>query len=430
MSTSIWGVQFILKGDAPIMEIISVTLNPNDMGSGFTLSNGNLTIVTSTDYRAIRATHGKSNGKWYWEVKYDAGVKNVHIGVSNKSFSLTGNIVADSSMWRTYYGNSGNKYPENSAYSTVWDVGNVVGVALDLNKGTLEFFKNGVSIGVSHTNVKELGEVYPTLGSFSSNSKTVTINFGASPFAYSVPSGYKAYNLVYSYKFLISSEGQHYSITNKYKDNAIPAMTSSTSPNGIADASSFYTTFYPWKAFDRIVDPNGWVANINVLTGWLSYEFDSAKTICAYSIQAGTTPVNRPPKTWTFEGWNGSEWTVLDSRMNEPNFAGEEYRLYEFTNKVAYKKYRINVTANQGAGDFLAIGDLGMYELDKYISSVDNLEASFLKHGLDKGMIIDLEDEFSERRSLVKDSEKIGPGKVFKQKINTTEIPIKKASIT
>ncbi|WP_340401300.1 hypothetical protein [Paenibacillus sp. FSL H8-0079] len=231
-------------------------------------------------------------------------------------------------------------------------------------------------------------------------------------------------------KFLISSEDQHYSITNKYKDNAIPAMTSNTSPNGIVDASSFYTTFYPWKAFDRIIDPNGWVTNINVLTGWLSYEFDSPKTISAYSIQAGTTPVNRPPKTWTFEGWDGSKWVLLDSRMNEPNFAGEEYRLYNFKNKVAYKRYRINVTANQGAGDFLAIGDLGMYELDKYISSVDNSETSFLEHGMEKGMIIDLEDEFIERKSVVKDHKKIGSGKGFKQKIDTAKIPIKKASIT
>ncbi|MGO4730232.1 hypothetical protein [Paenibacillus sp. 2KB_22] len=231
-------------------------------------------------------------------------------------------------------------------------------------------------------------------------------------------------------KFLISSEGEYYSIENMYKDNAIPAMTSNTSPSGVVDASSTYTTFYPWRAFDRIVDQNGWVSASGVLVGWLSYEFPQAKVISAYSIKSGTTPVNRPPKTWTFEGWNGSEWIVLDARINEPNFTLEEYRLYGFKNKVAYKKYRINVTANQGAGDFLAIGDLGMYELNTYLSSVDNSETSFLEHGMDKGMIIDLGDEFIKRRSLIKDSEKIGLGKVFKQKIDTSKTPIKRASIT
>lgn len=71
-----------------------------------------------------------------------------------------------------------------------------------------------------------------------------------------------------------------------------------------------------------------------------------------------------------------------------------------------------------------------MYELDKYISSVDNSETSFLEHGMEKGVIIDLEDEFIERKSVVKDHKKIGSGKVFKQKIDTAKIPIKKASIT
>ncbi|WP_340026895.1 hypothetical protein MHB71_15835 [Paenibacillus sp. FSL H7-0940] len=234
---------------------------------------------------------------------------------------------------------------------------------------------------------------------------------------------------IYVNKFLISSEDKHYSITNKYKDNAIPAMTSNTTPSGVVDASSTYTTFYPWRAFDRIVDPNGWVAASGILLGWLSYEFPQAKLITAYSIKSGTTPVNRPPKTWTFEGWEGTKWVILDTRINEPNFTGEEFRLYGFKNKVGFKKYRINVTANQGAGDFLAIGDFGMYESERYITSVESSEVSILEHGMNKGMIIDLEDEFSERRSLVKESEKIGSGKVFKKSIDTNKVPIKKASI-
>ncbi|WP_340016438.1 discoidin domain-containing protein [Paenibacillus sp. FSL K6-1318] len=238
------------------------------------------------------------------------------------------------------------------------------------------------------------------------------------------------FELVYSNKFLISSGDEYYSIENMYKDNAIPDMTSNTSPSGVAEASSTFSTFYPWRAFDRIVDQNGWVSASGVLVGWLSYEFPSTVTITGYSIKSGTTPANRLPKNWTFEGWDGVKWIVLDSRVNEPNFAAEEFRFYGSKNKIAYKKYRINVTANQGAGDFLSIGDLGMYELDKYISSVDNSETSFLEHGMEKGVIIDLEDEFIERKSVVKDHKKIGSGKVFKQKIDTAKIPIKKASIT
>ncbi|WP_339837378.1 SPRY domain-containing protein [Paenibacillus sp. FSL R7-0272] len=412
------------------MESIPVTLNPDDMGSGFTLSNGNLTFVSTTDYRAIRATHGKSYGKWYWEVRYDSGVRNVHIGISNKQFLLSGNFVPDSTSWRTYYGNTGNKYPDNTTYSTVWDVGNIVGVALDLDNGILEFFKNGVSMGVSHTNIKLLGEVFPTLGSFSGNSKTVTVNFGATPFVYGAPAGFKAYNLTYSYKFLISSEDNYYSVISKYKDNSVPAMTSNILPSGIVEASSTYSTFYPWKAFDRMVDQNGWVTASGVLVGWLSYEFASPKTLTGYSLKTGTTPVNRPPKTWTFEGWNDGQWIILDTRVNEPNFASEEFRFYKFKNNLAYKKYRINVTANQGAGDFLAIGDFGMYESERYISCVQNTENDFVRRGINKGMTINLDDEFTERRLWNRDHSQLGVGKVFKQKIDTSKTPIKQVSFT
>ncbi|PRA08991.1 MULTISPECIES: hypothetical protein [unclassified Paenibacillus] len=230
-------------------------------------------------------------------------------------------------------------------------------------------------------------------------------------------------------KFLISSGDEYYSIENMYKDNAIPAMTSNTSPSGVAEASSTYSTFYPWKSFDRLVDQNGWVTASGVLVGWLSYEFPSTVTITGYSIKSGTTPAYRLPKNWTFEGWDGTKWAILDTRINEPNFTGEEFRMYYFKNKFDFKKYRINVTANQGAGDFLAIGDFGMYESERYITSVESSEVSILEHGMNKGMIIDLEDEFSERRSLVKECEKIGSGKVFKKKIDTNKVPIKKASI-
>ncbi|MEI2284342.1 hypothetical protein [Paenibacillus polysaccharolyticus] len=235
---------------------------------------------------------------------------------------------------------------------------------------------------------------------------------------------------VYDYKILISSEDEYYSITDNYRDNAIPAMISNTSPSGIVESSSTYSTFYPWKAFDRIIDQNGWVTASGVLAGWLSYEFASPKTISGYSLKTGTTPVNRPPKTWTFEGWNGGQWTILDSRINEPNFASEEFRFYRFNNNQAYKKYRINVTANQGAGDFLAIGDFGMYESERYISFVQNTENDFVRRGMNKGMTIYLDDEFTERRLLNRDHSQLGVGKVFKQKIDTSKTPIKQVSFT
>ncbi|WP_405158934.1 SPRY domain-containing protein [Paenibacillus sp. FSL H8-0283] len=184
------------------MALLDVTLNPNDMNNPVgirILTNGNLTsaIDVGNVSTNIRATHGKTSGKWYWEVRLDSGNINLIVGVSSKEYPITSGTytgtTANALQLRSYDGNGGNKYPENVAYGTSWVVGNVIGVALDLDNGKLEFYKNGVSMGISHTNVKELGEVLPLFKERGTNSHIFTVNFGGSPFLYPVPSGHKAY---------------------------------------------------------------------------------------------------------------------------------------------------------------------------------------------------------------------------------------------
>ncbi|SCY72110.1 F5/8 type C domain-containing protein [Paenibacillus polysaccharolyticus] len=412
------------------MESIPVTLNPNDTGSGFTLSNGNLTFVSATDYRAIRATHGKSYGKWYWEVRYDAGVRNVHIGISNKQFSLSGNFVPDSTNWRTYYGNTGNKYPENTTYSTVWDVGNVIGVALDLDNGTLEFYKNSVSMEVSHTNIKLLGEVFPTLGSFSGSSKTVSINFGATPFVYSVPSGFKAYNLKYSYKLLISTEDQYQSIEEVGYINAIPKMTSNTSANPIAPIYSgeFINgpatgQGYAYQAFDGNVGTSACPTN-NPL--YIGIDFHTPTNIQKYSISSSASSGNLPSTAWVFEASNDNTvWVNLDTKASI-TWSPSSTKEYETNNSKKYRFYRIRPTV----GGTYFYSEIKMMIYQPPIMKVLSDGADFIKHGMNKDQVLYMDSEISTVKFVKTNSENLGSGKVFKQKINTTKIPIKKASIT
>ncbi|MFS0855119.1 SPRY domain-containing protein [Paenibacillus taichungensis] len=171
------------------------------MNGNMTLSNGNLTIVSAVAINEagnIRATHGKISGKWYWELRLDAGATTLFAGIASKTYPITNAEYAgtssDALKIRAYYGNSGNRLPENTSYGTTISVGNIIGVALDLDSGTLEFYKNGVSMGVSHTNLKGLGEVFPLFKSMGSTSRTITANFGATAFATPIPSGFKAYN--------------------------------------------------------------------------------------------------------------------------------------------------------------------------------------------------------------------------------------------
>lgn len=190
------------------MDQLNVTLNPNDCNGTQTLSNGNLTdsFGTSAATTNIRATHGKTKGKWYWEVKIDSGANTLMIGVASKQYPINSTDYNHSNI-KLYYTSSGAKYPGNLSYGSVCAVGDVIGVALDTDNGTLEFYKNGVSMGVSHNDVRLLGEVFPLFKAGSSQALKFTVNFGGSPFAYPIPTGFYAYTLTFTERTLFSKNG-------------------------------------------------------------------------------------------------------------------------------------------------------------------------------------------------------------------------------
>lgn len=65
------------------------------------------------------------------------------------------------------------------------------------------------------------------------------------------------------------------------------------------------------------------------------------------------------------------------------------------------------------------------------MKSLDSLsESNFLIHGKDKNGEIDMHLMLKHRSYQSTGSNILGSGKVFKQKIDTTKIPIKKATIT
>lgn len=172
----------------------SVTLNPNDKGSEVTLTNGNLTAEIPNLYHGVRAMAGKSTGKWYWEIKVDNGTY-VGIGVANNipSMDMRTFDTPNTRVYYAYYGNKISTYP--SPYGAPYGTNDIIGIALDMDNGTVEFFKNGVSQGIAFTDVKSFNTpVFPYVTSCASaHGATVTANFGATSFAYSAPVGFLPY---------------------------------------------------------------------------------------------------------------------------------------------------------------------------------------------------------------------------------------------
>ena len=169
------------------------TWNPADKGADCTLSGGSLVAThgASSVVSGVRSTLGKSTGKWYWEAtKTDGTAATVVFGIgkAGSSFQFPG---FDANGW-SYYAGAGQKINNNVAvaYGAAYGTGDVIGHALDMDTGTVEFFKNGVSQGVAFTGLS--GTVFASAASGSGNVNVSQANFGASAFAFSVPSGFNA----------------------------------------------------------------------------------------------------------------------------------------------------------------------------------------------------------------------------------------------
>ena len=167
------------------------------VSSGRTVSNGNLSVATSTSKATIPATIAVSSGKWYWEVTcgttnnlsvYEFGILSTSVNIVESLDSMTGGSYC-------YYGYNGNKYSNTtaSAYGATFTNGDVIGHALDLDSGTLTFYKNNVSQGTAFTGLS--GQFYPAFCSGSTGSNiNFNVNFGQLPFVYTPPTGFVALN--------------------------------------------------------------------------------------------------------------------------------------------------------------------------------------------------------------------------------------------
>jgi hypothetical protein len=138
-----------------------------------------------------------------------------------------------------------------------------------------------------------------------------------------------------------------------------PTMTTNTAPSGTAANSDSGADAF--EAFDGSSTTNSFV---NGATGWFSYDFagTTTKVADAYWVQAELPDPTTSPTNWTFEGWNGSAWVVLDTRYGETDWVRGERRYFEFLNTVGYQSYRLKWASNDGNASFSSFAELGIHE--------------------------------------------------------------------
>lgn len=136
----------------------------------------------------------------------------------------------------------------------------------------------------------------------------------------------------------------------------VPKMTGDTTPSGEAYASSYASSYQPWKAFNQSTSSTtcwswsgtGAVAN----NAWLAYDFGKAVKIYGVFWQnRTTTQATRPLGTLIVQGSNDkTTWTDVSDTLTGSATASAKFN-YHFANSNAYRHYRVLVTSTAVSGD-------------------------------------------------------------------------------
>ena len=166
------------------------TLNPLAVPYTGTISNGNLEYSkTNTGIPSARGSIYVKTGKWYCEVKLTATSDVIGVTIGIMSPSSTGYVGFSANSYA--YRGSGSKFNNDTStsYGASYSVGDVIGVALDMDAGTLTFYKNGVSQGLAFSSLS--GEFTIGAGWYgTAGTAYFEANFGQRSWAYDAPFGF------------------------------------------------------------------------------------------------------------------------------------------------------------------------------------------------------------------------------------------------
>ena len=204
---------------------IFATLNPlvNNAGEMMRLTNGNTSCQSNAtegnSWKLAVSTLGMTSGKYYWEIKFD----NVHNCYNNgvmgsNVLTLNAQNPMNQTGYTGFYNQDGGEFRKDNTDTTVdyglYNTGDIMGIACDMDNYTITFYKNGVS-HVSSQSISTTGRdvVFPCSVFYNTNNTGIpqaSYNFGNGYFGttavssagtnasgngifeYDVPTGYTA----------------------------------------------------------------------------------------------------------------------------------------------------------------------------------------------------------------------------------------------
>jgi len=214
-----------------------------------TITDGNLYVTTpATGFGTTVSTiQIPSLGQYYCEITFVTDNVSAEIGIVdfatiNTNFPLSPNCVT--------YASSGVKFIDgtSSAYGSSYTTGDIIGLAINANTGSITFYKNNTSQGAITHAVAGL-VIAVCDGSNAGGGSVFAGNFGQQPFTYTPPSGYVALN---TYNLPTPSIAQG----NKYMDATLYSGNNGT--QSIANAGGFQPDFLWIKSRSGAFNHNIW----------------------------------------------------------------------------------------------------------------------------------------------------------------------------
>lgn len=162
------GTMISINGEIKIQQSKLFTFDPICHSSSISISHDKLAAAcTGAEGKSIAfASVGFSSGVHYWELRIEqCDISNIFVGVAEKAKLGT---LQQLNRWQGYgFVNLRTSYRHNATgtaekvYGDVFHAGDVVGVMLDMNRGRLSFFLDGIKYG-EHS-LTDLGEAFDSL---------------------------------------------------------------------------------------------------------------------------------------------------------------------------------------------------------------------------------------------------------------------------
>lgn len=173
-----------------------VAWNPADKSASITLSNNNLTAINTVASNQLVRANTAVSGKRYFEYTAGATANSTIVGVAPPTQPVA-DWVGDANGGAGYSNNAGVFLDggTSAGYGATWTSGDVIGVAVDSVARKIWFAKNNTwqsgdpNTGTGGTTLSTAAAIFPAW-SASNTTGTGYTNFGGSPFAYALPTGF------------------------------------------------------------------------------------------------------------------------------------------------------------------------------------------------------------------------------------------------